>query len=162
MNAPKSPRPATELREAALNAGWGDDPLASEILHALASSEQLPAPPAPPTSASSYKTLAIVATVVAIGAIAGLVAQQVNLGREREAHRDELARMKSESDAHLTELTKRMTSAIATAEAAAQANASAADSNKAAVDIYMTKFQELLEETNKLKTSAQTSKPKEK
>jgi hypothetical protein len=164
-------RSIAELRRAAIDAGFEGDPLTEEILAALAEREHSPGP----VPGRSPKGL-IIACILACAAIIGLVAVWTNsalkardteVSRLKEANAtlvaqkdQEIARLKELNAGQITAAAERLQSALAAAESVSKTSASAADSNQSAVNLYMTKFQDMLDELKRLHGTPPAPQPK--
>jgi len=169
-------RTTEELRAAAVDAGWGSDPLANEILDALTELERAdtsrptaPTPPAPITeppkrNAWPFWTAIAVATLslsaatyyraLAVSTAEQLITVRSTSTEALDKKDRELSELRQKNYESLAATSIKLQEAINAAAQAATKNATAADSNQAAVTLYMDQFQSLLEEAKKLKAEA--------
>lgn len=150
MNNTRTP---SELRKAATDAGWESDALASEILSTMdrLASEVSAVRKGPPP-------WAWVAVGVAVLASAATVFQTVRLTEARAerqgyaaAKEAEISNLKAANLAQIEAVAGKLNALVSAAESVSKTSATAADSNHAAVNLYMTQFQALLEEAKKLR-----------
>ncbi len=156
-------RTPSELRKAATDAGWESDPLAAEVLAKL---DELDHTNAVALSKPSVPVWAWLAVIVAVGAGAGAIFQSIRLTETRAerqgyaaAKEAEIANLKAANVAQLEAVTGKLNSLVTAAEAVSKASATAADSNQAAVGLYMGKFQELLEDYKKAQDAGRAGPP---
>jgi len=146
-------RTPSELRKAATDAGWESDPLASEILAAMdqLASEASASRKGPPTWAWAAVGVAILASATAGFQTVRLTETRAERQGYAAAKEAEISNLKASNLAQIEAITGKLNALITAAESVSKTSASAADSNQAAVGLYMNQFQALLDEAKRLK-----------
>lgn len=157
-------RTVPELKQAAIDAGFSNDPVTEEMITALEelNAKLQQAGEGAPSKAKHepwWRTALCVGTGVT-GIAFGLIIMAVNhnktaaMTKTVDEQAKEISHLRELNATQMAEIANRLQSALKTADSVSQNSANAADLSQKSVHFYMTEFQTLLEQMQKARDQA--------